>query len=231
MSVVATDEQREDILSAPSPTPTWWSCRRARRCPLRPPSLDRRSGSCSSAASSIRATRTSRASSREQVMPRCGSSGPMRGSGSSAGSPCRGASACRRARRRERLAGGPRRDADRRAHRDRPHAPRTDLQHKAVEAMAQRRPVISTAYGAEALASGVLPLIADEPQEIAASVTSLLADDELWRRLSDAGTGTCARPLLAGGCHSAPAGAPRRSAVPVALNEGLRRPSSSSNPR
>ena len=63
------------------------------------------------------------------------------------------------------------------------------LKLKTVEAMAHGVPVVSTALGAEGLGGTerLHLLVADEPHEIAAAIAALLADDELWRRLSDRG--------------------------------------------
>jgi glycosyltransferase involved in cell wall biosynthesis len=63
------------------------------------------------------------------------------------------------------------------------------LKLKTIEAMAYGLPVVSTELGAEGLhaADGVHLLLADEPEEIADRICALLADDALWRRLSDGG--------------------------------------------
>jgi glycosyltransferase involved in cell wall biosynthesis len=63
------------------------------------------------------------------------------------------------------------------------------VQIKAIEAMANGVPVVTTSLAAAGVmaADGVHLLVADEPEAIAARICALLDDDALWRRLSDAG--------------------------------------------
>ena len=63
------------------------------------------------------------------------------------------------------------------------------IQLKAVEAMANGVPVVSTSLAAAGVAAtdGVDVLAADDPYDFALRICDLLEDDDLWHRLSDAG--------------------------------------------
>lgn len=60
---------------------------------------------------------------------------------------------------------------------------------KVAQALASGLPVITTTLGAEGIdaEAGSEILIGDDPEELAARILELLADDELWRRLSENG--------------------------------------------
>jgi glycosyltransferase involved in cell wall biosynthesis len=63
------------------------------------------------------------------------------------------------------------------------------LKLKTVEAMAHGVPVVSTTLGAEGLgaSNGAALLVADDSRDIAEHLTALLADDHLWRKISEGG--------------------------------------------
>lgn len=62
---------------------------------------------------------------------------------------------------------------------------------KLMQAMTVGTPSVSTSIGAEGLGleDGVQVLVADDPERFAASLTRLLSDEGLWRKLSEQGRG------------------------------------------
>jgi GT2 family glycosyltransferase len=74
------------------------------------------------------------------------------------------------------------------------------LKGKVTQALAEGLPVVTTPIGAEGLAAidGVDLLIGDSPETLAAHTVSLVEDDALWTRLSQAG-----RDLIAASCSTA----------------------------
>lgn len=63
------------------------------------------------------------------------------------------------------------------------------VKRKVLQPMMAGTPVVTTPMGAEGLdiVAGTHALVADGPGDFAAAITRILVDDELWRRLADAG--------------------------------------------